>query len=246
MREKQPLLNTRVNDLSCREAAEVIEGMIREGKKGYVVEVNADVVMQMEKDAELRRISEEADLTLTDGTPLVWISRLTGHPVRERASGSDLALLLCQGSAEKGYSLFILGGGPGVAERARANLEERYPGVRVAGVYAPPLGFEEDEAEAEKVCRTVSAAKPDAVLVCLGCPKQEKWIARNMQKVDAKVFLCAGATVDFMAGTVKRAPRWMRKAGLEWFYRFLKEPRRLFKRYFIDDMKVFRLMFKYR
>ena len=244
--QKQPLMATRVNSLTLAETTEAIGQFIDERHKAYVVEVNVDVMIKIEKDEELRRITEDADLVLVDGQPLVWVAKLYRRPVKEKVSGSDLSLSLCRMAAERGYTMFILGGKEGVADQAKAKMEAQYPGLQVVGTCAPPLGFEKDEAERAKVRQAISAVSPDIVLCCLGCPKQEKWIDANWHDIDARVFLCAGATVDFLAGNVKRAPAWVSRIGMEWFYRFLMEPRRLFKRYFIDDMHLFRLIFKYR
>lgn len=244
--QKQPLMATHVNNLTLAETAEAIGQFIEERRKAYVVEVNVDVMIKIENDEELRRITEDADLVLVDGQPLVWVAKLYRRPVREKVSGSDLSIELCRMAAEKGYTVFILGGKEGIADQAKEKMEAQYPGLQVVGTCAPPLGFEKDEAELAKVRQAISAVSPDIVLCCLGCPKQEKWIDANWRDIDARVFLCAGATVDFLAGNVKRAPAWISRIGMEWFYRFLKEPRRLFKRYFIDDMQLFRLVFKYR
>lgn len=244
--QKQPLMATHVNNLTLQETAETIGQLIDARQKAYVVEVNVDVMVKLEKDAELRRITNDADLVLVDGQPLVWVSKLYRRPVKEKVSGSDLSISLCRMAAEKGYTVFILGGKEGVADQAKEKMETQFPGLRVVGTCAPPLGFEKDEIELAKVRQAISAVSPDLVLCCLGCPKQEKWIDANYRDIDAHVFLCAGATVDFLAGNVKRAPAWISRIGLEWFYRFLKEPKRLFKRYFIDDMQLFRLILKYR
>lgn len=244
--QKQPLMATHVNNLTLAETAEAIGQFIEERRKAYVVEVNVDVMIKIENDEELRRITEDADLVLVDGQPLVWVAKLYRRPVKEKVSGSDLSIELCRMAAEKGYTVFILGGKEGIADQAKEKMEAQYHGLQVVGTCAPPLGFEKDEAELAKVRQAISAVSPDIVLCCLGCPKQEKWIDANWRDIDARVFLCAGATVDFLAGNVKRAPAWISRIGMEWFYRFLKEPRRLFKRYFIDDMHLFRLVFKYR
>lgn len=243
---KQPLLNTKVDNVTLQEAVDMIFQMLQREKPSYVMPINVDVVMKMEQDLFLRQIADEADMVLVDGTPLVWIAKYHKHPVKEKVSGSDLVPALCAKAAEQGRSLFILGGKDGIAEQAKAKLEAQYPGIRVVGTYAPPLGFEEDEAELEKTNAVIRAANPDLLIACLGCPKQEKFIYGNKDQYGAKVSVCAGATVDFLAGNVKRAPRWMSNHGLEWFYRFTQEPKRLFKRYFIDDMKILGLVFKYR
>lgn len=244
--EKQPLLNTYVSNVTMEETVDQIEALIASGKKTYVVAINVDVVMKIEEDPYLKEITDKADMVLVDGTPLVWIAKAHKRPVKEKVSGSDLVPQLCMTAAEKGYTVFILGGKDGVAEQAKRKLEEKYPGIKIVGTYAPPLGFEKDEAELAKTNALISQASPDLLIACLGCPKQEKFIYENIHKYDARVSVCAGATVDFLAGNVKRAPKWMSDHGLEWFYRFTQEPKRLFKRYFVDDMKILGLAFKYK
>lgn len=247
---KQPLLNTYINNLDMKTAIRTIERFIESEKKSYVVAVNVDVIIKIEEDSYLKKVVDDADLVLVDGKPLIWISKLHKRPVKEKISGSDLVPILCAEGAKKGYSFFILGGGDGVAHEARKNLERKMPGIKIVGTYAPPFGFETNETELKKINELINElindAHPDILIACFGCPKQEKWIYENYKKYDAKVSICAGATVDFLAGTVNRAPKWMSEHGLEWFYRFLQEPKRMFKRYFIDDTKILRIMRKYR
>ena len=244
--EKQLLLNTYVNNVSMTETLQEISRLIDEKKKSYVVAINVDVVMKIEKDEYLKRITDEADLTLVDGKPLIWISKWHKKPVKAKVSGSDMVPELCKIAAEKGYSVYFIGGASGVAEKAKRNLEEELPSIKVVGTYSPKFGFEKDKQELERINSMISEAHPDIVIACFGCPKQEKWIYENYQKYDATVSICAGATIDFLAGNVSRAPAWMSKHGLEWLYRFCQEPKRLFKRYFIDDVKVLGLVWKYR
>lgn len=244
--EKQALLNTFINNVTMSETVEAIEQMIAADKKSYVVAINVDVVMKIEADPYLKKIVDDADMVLVDGKPLIWISKLHEKPLKAKISGSDLVPLLCEISAKKGYSIFIIGGKDGIAAQARQRLEQKLPGIRIVGTYAPPFGFENDQEELDKINRMISEAHPDLLIACFGCPKQEKWIYENIEKYDAKVSVCAGATVDFLAGNVKRAPKWMSEHGLEWFYRFLQEPRRMFRRYFVDDMKIIGLIKKYR
>lgn len=235
--EKQKLLNTYVNNVDMNETLSAIDNMIESGEKKYVVAINVDVVMKIENDPYLKKITDSADMVLVDGKPLVWISKLHKKPVKAKISGSDLVPLLCAEAASKGYSLFIIGGKDGIAEKAKLKLKQQYPEINIVGTYAPPFGFEKDEKELGKINNMISEKKPDLLIACFGCPKQEKWIYENYQKYDAKVSICAGATVDFLAGNVNRAPKWMSDHGLEWFYRFLQEPKRMFKRYFVDDVK---------
>ena len=166
--------------------------------------------------------------------------------IKEKISGSDLCLTLCRIAPVRGYSIFLIGGKEGVAEKARKRMEEMCPGIHFAGTYSPPFGFEKDPVELEKINTMISETHPDIVIACFGCPKQEKWIYENYQKYDAIFSICAGATVDFLAGNFKRAPGWVSRIGMEWFYRFFHEPRRLFKRYFVDDMRIFSMAWKYR
>ena len=244
--EKQPLLNTYVNNVNMDETIQAIEDMIASEKKSYIVAINVDVVMKIENDSYLKGITDKADMVLVDGKPLEWIAKWHNRPIKAKISGSDLVPILCERAAIKGYSIFIIGGKEGIAEKAKQNLERDLPGIRIVGTYAPPFGFEKDEKELNRINEMISIAHPDLLIACFGCPKQEKWIYENYQKYDAKVSVCAGATVDFLAGNVNRAPKWMSNHGLEWFYRFLQEPKRMFKRYFIDDVKILKLIRKYK
>ena len=220
--------------------------MIRKNQKAYVVPVNVDVLTKMEEDPDLKSIVQKADLVLTDSQILVWVSKFLRKPVKEKISGSDLVPKLCKVSAKKGYTLYFLGAGKGVGKQAASRMRKRYPNIRIAGTYSPPMGFEKNQEEVDHINQLITAAHPDILIVSFGCPKQEKWIAENYKKYDAKVSICAGATLDFLSGNVKRAPKWMSQAGLEWFYRFLQEPKRLFKRYFLDGFYLLKLLWKYR
>ena len=244
--EKQQLLNTYISNVTMEETILSIENMIHDGGRHYIVAVNVDVMMKIEKDSYLKEITDNADMVLVDGKPLVWIAKWHGHPVKAKISGSDLVPVLCSRAAERGYTVFILGGKEGIAALAKERLEERLPNIRIVGIYAPPLGFEQNERELQKINHLISAVHPDLLIACFGCPKQEKWIYENYHKYDAKVSICAGATVDFLAGNVRRAPEWMSEHGLEWLYRFFQEPRRMFRRYFIEDVQIVRLIWKYR
>lgn len=244
--EKQALLNTYINNVTMTETINEIENMIASDRKSYIVAINVDVVIKIENDAYLKKIVDSADMVLVDGKPLVWISKMYGRPLKAKISGSDLVPLLCEVASEKKYTIFIIGGKEGIAEQAKKRLEQKLPDIQIIGTYTPPLGFENDNTELNKINKVISEANPDLLIACFGCPKQEKWIYENINKYNAKVSVCAGATVDFLAENVKRAPRWMSEHGLEWFYRFLQEPTRLFKRYFVDDLRIIKLIKKYK
>lgn len=244
--EKQSFLNTDINNITTKELLEIIDESIQKEKPLFVVPINVDVVMRIEQDAYLRKIVKSADVVVADGKPLLWIAKYFKQPLKEKISGSDLVPLLCEESAKKGYTIFILGGKEGIAKRAKHKLEKQYKDIRVVGTYAPPFGFEKNQKELEYINNMITERNPDILITCFGCPKQEKFIYENRDKYSARISLCAGATVDFLAGNVKRAPRWMSEHGFEWLYRFFQEPKRLFKRYFIDDVKILGLIRKYK
>lgn len=241
-----PILNTTFNNLTLPEVLAAIRTLIPQRRSAAVVELNTDVIMKIEADPELKRMVGLADLSLIDGKPLVWILRSRGITVKEKISGSDLMPHVCEMAAAHGFSVFILGGTEENARKAGQNLRKTYPQLDFRGSYSPPLGFEKDPAECQRILQLLEEKDPDILFLCFGCPKQEKWWLANYQKLHLGVCLCAGASVDFMAGAVKRAPRWMSEHGLEWFFRFLMEPKRLFRRYFIDDVQIVRLIMKYR
>lgn len=242
---KQRFLNTYVNNLSMKDCLEAIDSLVSQDKKSYIVAVNVDVIVKIEDDPYLKKIIDNAELVLVDGKPLQWIAKYQGNPIKEKISGSDLVPLLLKQASDKGQSVFIIGGKDGIAQKAKSNIEKSNPKIKIVGTYAPPLGFEKDQKELDKINLMISDCHPDILIACFGCPKQEKWIYENYLKYEAKLSVCAGATVDFLAGNVKRAPKWISNIGFEWFYRFLQEPKRLFRRYFVDDVKILKLVCKY-
>ncbi len=242
---RRKYMNFELDDVSFDEAAERIMEFAEEGRH-YVVTPNADHVMRLQKDEEFLKIYKDADLVITDGTPLLWIAESLGHPIKERVTGADMFPEICKRAAEKGKSVFILGGTGGSAESASQKMKEKFKGLNICGYYEPPMDFDKDEKELKKAIKAVNRSKPDIIFVCLGMPKQEKFIYSNKDELEFHVALPFGAAVDFAAEKSLRAPVWMRKCGLEWFYRFLQEPGRLFHRYFIEDMQIFLLAWKYR
>lgn len=243
---RRKFMNLCLDDITFEEAVREIGRMACDEGKHYVVTPNVDHVVKIEKDLELRKIYENADLILTDGTPLMWIAESLGAPIKEKITGADMFPKVCEMAAETGYTMFFLGAGPGAAERAKERLEKKYPGLSVVGTYSPPMDFEKNKKEVDKTIKIINEKCPQILVVGLGCPKQEKFIYKYLDRMNIHVALPFGAAIDFEAGIVKRAPLWMRKIGMEWFFRFLQEPGRLFVRYFIDDMKIFWLAWRYR
>lgn len=243
---RMKFMNTEVDNLTMNEVLVEIDKLIQANKNAYVVTPNVDHIVQLERGGELVQVYKNADLILTDGKPLIWISKWYGTPIKEKISGSDLFPLLCKMAAEKEYTMFFLGASEGVAAKAAENLSKRFPGLNVVGVYSPPYGFEKDENEIEKIERLIKSAKPHILIVGLGCPKQELFIFHYKDRLGVPLSLGLGASLDFEAGNIKRAPRWMGDHGLEWLYRIFQDPKRLAKRYLIDDKKIFSLAIKYR
>lgn len=239
-------MNTEIDNYSMEETLERIDEIISENKEAYVVTPNVDHIVRLEKDGVFKEVYNNADLILADGKPLIWISKLYKNPIKEKVSGSDLFPVLCEMAAKKEYTMFFLGAAEGVAQKAATNLKEKYPNLWVVGTYSPPIGFEKDKDEMKKIIAMVRDASPHILIIGLGCPKQEKFIYKYRRELGVPISLCLGASIDFEAGNVKRAPRWMSNVGLEWFYRLCKEPRRMFKRYIVDDLEIIRLYFKYR
>lgn len=239
-------MNIEIDNLTMREAIGEIDKLIQEKRNAYVVTPNVDHIVQVERGGKLVDAYREADLILTDGKPLLWIARWYGTPIKQKISGSDLFPRLCEMAAAKKYSMFFLGGAEGVAVKAAANLETRYPGLQVIGTYSPPYGFERDARELEKIVQMIRKQNPQILVVGLGCPKQELFIFNNREKLGVPVSLGLGASLDFEAGNIKRAPKWMTENGLEWLFRIIQEPKRMAKRYLVDDRIIIKLAFKYK
>jgi N-acetylglucosaminyldiphosphoundecaprenol N-acetyl-beta-D-mannosaminyltransferase len=207
----------------------------------YVVTPNVDHVVKYQSNPALRAAYAGASLVLADGTPVVAASRLLGKPLPERVAGSDLVPALFDAASQAfddssaaPLRVFLLGAGPGVAERAAWRVHQRWSGVDVVGTLSPPLDFENDPAQNERILRAVAETQPDVVLIGLGAPKQELWIARHAERLAAGAALCVGATIDFLAGEKSRSPQWMQRCGLEWLHRLASEPTRLAQRYLHD------------
>ena len=239
-------MNTDIDNLTMAETLNEIDKLIQKKNCSYVVTPNVDHIVRLEKDEELQKVYKNASLILTDGKPLIWISKWYKTPIKEKISGSDLFPRVCQLAANKNYTMYLLGAAEGVADTAAKNLMKKYPGLNVVGTYSPPFGFEKNEQEMIKIKTQIQEVHPDILIVGLGCPKQEKFMYYHCKELGVPISFGLGASIDFEAGNIKRAPKWMSNHGLEWLYRFSKEPKRLFKRYFVDDLKIIQVARKYR
>lgn len=213
----------------------------------YVVTPNVDHVVKLNASLEFRDAYAGAALVLADGKPLIGVSRIFGEPLPETVPGSDLVPWLFDHvslTRSQPLRVFLLGAGPGVAERAAERVHSTWYNVSVVGVYSPPFGFEKDPGECAAICNLVAGSGAELLVIGLGAPKQELWVKRYSNRLPVKVALCVGATIDFLAGEKKRAPKWLQALGMEWLHRMLSEPKRLAGRYGHDALIFPFLIFK--
>ena len=222
-----------VLDQEC--ARDFLFSAVREGKRGYVTVTGVHGVSEAQEDPELKRILNDSLLCTPDGMPMVWMGRLQGHASIRRVYGPDLMLNLCEHSRQAGFTHFFYGGNLGVAEELKEVLERKFPGLQVVGTYCPP--FRPLNANEMDDLRTrVREARPDFFWVGLSTPKQERFMDAHLPLLpEARVFLGVGAAFDLLTGRILQAPRWMQRLGLEWLFRVTQEPKRLWKRYFVNN-----------
>lgn len=216
------VLGVRIDAVTMAEAVAAAESYIAGRRPGLIATANAEMVMAAQQDGELARILAAAALVVPDGAGVVWAARYHDQPVPERVAGYDLAQALLARAAVKGYRVFFLGGAPGIADKARDIAVERYPGLNIVGVRHGFFSAQDDR----QIIDEVNAAAPDILLVALGVPRQEKWLAAHFNELSVPVCMGVGGTFDVMAGVVQRAPLWMQQAYLEWLFRLLSQPSR--------------------
>ncbi|MBX3178080.1 MAG: WecB/TagA/CpsF family glycosyltransferase [Candidatus Hydrogenedentes bacterium] len=238
------LFNMTINNVDLDEFLASLSGQIEAGTPGYAVTPNVDHVVEFDLNPEFREAYHDATYVLVDGTYILWAGRLFRKPFKQKLSGSDMIYWLSEYAAKKGYSIFLLGAEEGVADAAAQVLLAKYPGLTVAGTYSPPFGFEKDEASNNQVIERVRDSRADICFVALGSPKQDLWSWRHHRACGAKLCIGVGASIDFVAGRVKRAPVWMQRAGLEWVWRIIQEPVRMGKRYLVRDAHFLVLLWR--
>lgn len=228
MQIKEPvkILGVPVHPLTMDESVAVLETKLVHKEQAFVVTANAEIIMMCQKDKEYNTIvSEQADLVLPDGAGAVWAGRYLGYNIPERVAGFDLYNRMLQLSATKGYKAYFFGGAPGVAEAAKNKAEELYPGVKIVGCRN---GFFKDSEE-DAIIQDINTAAPDMLFVALGAPKQEKWLIKSREKLQAKILMGIGGSFDVLAGKMERAPKWMQDSSLEWAFRLYKQPSRFMR-----------------
>lgn len=239
-------LGIRLNNMTGDEILDHIDYCVKRGTPCQIVGVNVDQALRVLEDDYSKKIFEGAEIVFTDGKPIIWMSRWLKRPIVEKVSGPDIMLRICERAAQKGYKIFLLGAGPGVAAKAEKNLCKSYPGLQCVGTYSPPFGFEKDQVEMAKIISMLKNSGADQLFVGMGSPKQDIFIYENMAKYQIPVSYSMGAALDFLGGGAKRAPKWMSDVGLEWFHRFMQNPKRLFKRYFVDDRRILKYYMDFR
>ena len=213
----------------------IVEHALLGGGPEYVVTPNAQHILTLQNDAHFFEIYRKAFLVVPDGVSLLWAAKFLQTPLKGRVNGTDLFEKLCDVASEKGLKIFLLGGRPGAAEKAKDTLEARHPSLQIVGTHCPPYGFESKPAELAAINSKIKAAAPDLLFVGLGAPKQEKWIHANYQELGVPISVGIGVSFELVADMVPIAPVWMQKTGLEWFFRLLVEPNRLWQRYIIGN-----------
>lgn len=209
----------------------------------HVVTPNVQFVQLARTNARFTEILGKADLSVADGVPLVWASRLLGNPLPGRVNGTDLMVRLAGESAQRGWTVYLLGGCPGAAEKAAAVLCAQYPALRVIGIDCPPMGFMYNPALDAEVTDRIREAAPDILFVAFGAPKQEIWIDEH-RDLPVGAMVSVGGSFELISGMTRRAPLFFQRAGLEWFWRLMMEPRRLWKRYLVGNTLFLSLLLR--
>lgn len=238
---------TGISQVSLDQTMQLFDQWVERGEKRRVCVTPVNCVVWAHKNIELQQLYNSADLTLCDGVPLIWASKFLGKGVlNSRVTGLDLLPRYIDRCHQQGHSQFFLGAKEGVAEILRKQCEEKYPGIQISGVYSPPFAEKFSEAENEKMIQHINQVKPDILWVSLTAPKQDFWIQEHLHRLDVKVAIGVGGAFEVAAGIIDRAPAFMQRNGLEWLYRFYKEPHRLFRRYFVEAPAFFPIILKQR
>lgn len=225
------IFGTKVNNISLEEAKSIVKDFLKEDKLHIIYTPNTEIVMAAKDNKEIRDIINSGDLIIPDGIGLVYASRLKKKPLKERVTGFDLSMEILHVANKEGYSLFLLGGKEGVAQEAGKNIKKDYPNIKILGSHhgyfkGSHTGYK-DSGEELKIIKEINRLKPDIIFVGLGFPKQEIWIDTNKDRLNCKIIIGNGGTMDILSGKMKRAPEIFQKLGLEWFYRLIKEPSRI-------------------
>lgn len=228
------ILGTPVSSLTMDELFSDWEAVIQKGENAQVCITPVNSILAARATARVQEIYKHADYVLCDGVPVKWASDFLGDPIKARITGLDVLPRIFPFASRNDFTLFLLGASPGVADTLKTVMEAKHPGVKIVGTFVPPFRVVFSKEENQEMIDAINAVKPDVLLVSLTAPKQDIWIAENLAKLDTHVAIGIGGAFEVAAGMIERAPLWMQKSGLEWFYRFLQEPKRMFRRYFVE------------
>ena len=228
------ILGVKMSSVNMSEAVSRVEELIESRGKGYVCVTGVHGIMEAQKDRSLRAILNKSFLSVPDGMPTVWVGHFYGQKQMQRVYGPDFMLALCERSVTAGYRHFLYGGNVGVAESLRAALLRNYPGLAVVGTHTPPFRVLNQTEKADLIA-AVAGTCPDVLWVGLSTPKQERFMHEMLECLDVKVMIGVGAAFDIHTGNIRDAPAWMKQAGLQWLHRLLQEPRRLGRRYLVNN-----------
>jgi len=232
--ERTNVLGVGVSAINMDLAVDTIDQWIRAREHHYVTITGVHGVMESQRDEAIRQMHNQAGMVTPDGMPLVWLSKLAGHQHVSRVYGPDLMLAVCQKSIQAGYKHFLYGGGEGIPDLLAEKLQQRFPGLQIVGRYSPPFRALTPE-EDQQIINQINQSGADIVWVGLSTPKQERWMSAHLNRIDAPVMVGVGAAFDFHAGLKQQAPRWIQQSGFEWLFRLLTEPKRLARRYLINN-----------
>lgn len=228
------VLGMRISDLSMEEVLSVIDELIRGNKPSSIFTANAQHVRLFHADPEFAEAYNAATLVTADGFPIIWASKILGHPIKNKVCGSDLTEKLCSLSAEREYRIYFLGAAKGIAEKAKVRSEKLYPGVKIVGVYSPTRAQILDEEKSKEIIAKINSSGANILFVAFGAPIQEKWLYKYRAILKISLSMGAGGSLDYLAGVMRRPPLWVRKINMEWFARIVQNPRRYFLRYARD------------
>lgn len=244
---KRIILGVKFNTETKEELLDLYKTDIEAKNKVITMPSNLDTLRMSYKSRRVRKYFNSATYSTIDGVPLLWIAKwLKIKDCNNKISGSDLGIDVLEMMNKNNYSLFVFGGKEGITEKAVENIQAKYPNIRITGYLSPKFGYESNKELCKQYVNAINESKPDVVFLCTGAPKTEKFYYDNKNELIESCYFCLGATIDFIAGAIKRAPKWMSKIGLEWLYRLGKDFQRLFKRYWLDGWFLIRVWFAIR
>ncbi len=244
MEDKVNILDVFISRYNLHETLQRFTEALQNGERLRVAVTPVNCILWAAKDKKLKHIYNTADIVTADGVPVVWASKLLGKPVKGRVTGLDVLPEFSKIAANKAYSFFLLGAAEGVGEKLAQTLRKSSPDLNIAGVYSPPFAESYSDEENQNIINMINESGADVLWVSLTAPKQDFWIAEHFDRLNVSIAIGVGAAFDVISGNVKRSPKWMQKSGLEWFYRFSQEPKRLFYRYFIEAPRFIPLVLK--